>query len=115
MTTDATRPLTHGEVIDRLARIMRDSLDPSFKDAPPPAWAEAAAAEIIAYHQPMLRDTILDAHLEREPARYAALVEAARAVVDWRYGSATFSWTVQPGITDRIDALRAALDREEQE
>ncbi len=41
-----------------------------------------------------------------------ALRAAAQAVVDWAYGPAGVhgpDWRVEPGIMDRIDALRAAL------
>jgi hypothetical protein len=96
------RPLTRGEVIDRLARIIRDSLDPSFRETPPPAWAEAAAAEIIAYHQPMLRDTILAAHLD-------AALSAARARVEALGALATMYRPVRAD-RDDPDALMTRLD-----
>jgi len=46
------------------------------------------------------------ATLDAERARHAALVAAARDVVDWWFSPA------EPGLTERIFALRAALDGE---
>jgi hypothetical protein len=73
-TTAAGRALTRDEVIDRLATMIRDEAYPEFWLAPAPEWSRRAAAKVIDYHQPMLRD-----HLLAE-ARAAALAEVRAAV-----------------------------------
>lgn len=53
------RELTRDEVIEVLATMMRDEAYPDFRLAPAPEWARRAAAKIIDYHQPMLRDHLV--------------------------------------------------------
>jgi hypothetical protein len=73
---DVPRELTRPEVVDILARMMRDEAYPEFRLAPPPAWATRAAERIIDYHQPMLRDVLLQ---EAKREAVAAYIRARAA------------------------------------
>lgn len=91
---DEPRKLTHAEVVDRLARIMRDRAYPEFTQAPPPLWATDAAEQIIRYHKPMLRDDVVREAVDDERARlWVALDQLPASVLD----------------ADALDAVRALL------
>jgi hypothetical protein len=80
------RNLTHAEVVERLATLIRDEAFPEFGSAPPPEWASRAAEKIIALHQPMLRDDLLRQAIAAERARLTAAVETmptARVISQW--------------------------------
>jgi len=103
------RPLSREEVVERLATLIRDEAYPEFSAAPPPEWASRAAAKVIDFHQPMLRDTLLDA------AREQAATEARRellAAVEGLRPETPQDRDVMPmtaGYCDAIDAVLALL------
>jgi hypothetical protein len=103
--TAEPRTLTREEVIERLATLIRNEAYPEFSAAPPPEWASRAAAKVIDFHQPMLRDTLLDATREQ------AATEARRellAGVQERVMNVQARWMLSEG--DEADARCGAYD-----